>query len=110
MADVFRWRPTRQSRATAQAKINSAQFGDGYRQSAADGINAIRQTWDMEFVGKKSEISQIIAFLRAHVGISFIWKDPFEGNLLFQCETFSPSPQGADIYTLTATFEQTFQP
>lgn len=64
----------------------------------------------MQFIGKKSEISQIIAFLRSHVGMSFIWKDPFLGDCLFYCDSFDFNNNGADVYTVSATFQQTFQP
>jgi len=110
MADRFTWCATKQSTGTSTASVRRAQFGDGYAQSSADGINPVSRSWNVEFVGNKQRTQEIISFLDAHVGQSFIWDVPFFGDGYFYCDTYSPAPNGQRLWTVTATFEQTYQP
>ncbi len=110
MADRFTWCATKQSSGQVTSSIKRAQFGDGYSQSAADGINPIKRTWNVEFVGNKQRSQEIVNFLDSHVGKSFIWEVPFFGDAYFYCDTYNPSPNGNRLWTITATFEQTYQP
>lgn len=110
MADRFTWCPTKQSRGEVTGVVRRAQFGEGYSQSAADGINHISGSWSVEFVGTKERTQQILDFLRSHVGQSFIWDEPFAGDGYFYCDTFNPSPNGQRLWTVNATFEKTYQP
>jgi len=110
MADRFTWCATKQSSGEVNGVVRRARFGDGYAQSAADGINPILRRWSVEFVGKKDRIQEIVNFLDSHVGVSFIWDAPFFGDGYFYCDTYNPSPNGFRLYTLTATFEQIYQP
>lgn len=110
MADRFTWCPTKASTGQTDGLVRRTQFGDGYNQSAADGINPNSSTWNVEFVGTKLRTQEIIDFLRSHVGKSFIWDEPFVGDGYFYCDTFSPAPNGQRLWTVTATFEQTYQP
>lgn len=110
MADRFTWCPTKQSSGEVNGVVRRAQFGDGYAQSSASGINPILRRWTVEFVGTKVKIQEIVNFLDSHVGTSFVWDAPFFGDGYFYCDTYSPSPNGFRLYTLTATFEQTYQP
>ncbi len=110
MADTFTWCPTTSSSAVANTVVRRSQFGDGYAQSAADGINAIRRTWSVEFVVKESVALSILSFLDSNVGKSFIWNAPLIGNAFFYCDTYSSSPSGNSVWTISATFEQTYQP
>lgn len=110
MADKFTWCARNSSQAQSTASVRRAQFGDGYAQSSANGINSVRRTWTLEFVYKESDMALIIAFLNSHVGKSFEWDEPFFGTSLFYCDEYDYSDQGAGVYSLSATFEQTFQP
>lgn len=110
MADRFTWCATKQSTGKATGSVKRAQFGDGYSQSSANGINPISRVWNVEFVGDKDRAQQIINFLDSHVGKSFIWEVPFFGDAYFHCDEYNPSPNGNRLWTITATFEQTYQP
>lgn len=110
MADRFTWRPVRQSSPSYDGSVRRAQFGDGYAQSSADGINPISGQWDMQFIGQKKEMQALMEFLRVHIGRSFIWNDPLVGDCFFYCDSFKPVNNGAKVYTVTAIFQQTFQP
>lgn len=109
MTDTFVWKPTSSGGGTTKDAVRRAQFGDGYRQTTFEGINPRTRSYSLTFTGNKARIDQIIAFLDAHVGTSFYWQSP-QGLLLFECtEQSEPFPNGL-THTVTATFEQTFQP
>lgn len=110
MADRFTWCATKQSTGQVTSSIKRAQFGDGYAQSVADGINPLKRIWNVEFVGNKQRAQEIVNFLDSHVGKSFIWEVPFFGDAYFYCDTYNPAPNGNRLWTVTATFEQTYQP
>ena len=109
MTDTFIWKATSQSSGSASASVKRAKFGDGYAQSAADGINAVSRQYQLSFIATKVVIAEIIAFLDAHAGSSFMWNGPW-GTGLYFCDTYTDSHLGGLIYSVTATFEQTFQP
>lgn len=109
MTDTFIWKPTSTGGSTIKDVVHRVQFGDGYRQVAPDGINPRSRNYQLTFTGMLATIEQIIAFLDTHVGRSFLWQSP-RGLLLFECTAQGePFPSGL-TYSVTATFEQTFQP
>lgn len=110
MAETFTWRPDKSAPATITQRTRSAQFGSGYMQEAGDGLNTETQSWALTFTGDKTRIQQILSFLRAQGGYkAFVWSTPLDGNLYFKCRSYTPAPLGGTAWTLTATFEQTFQ-
>lgn len=110
MTDTFTWRATSQTSGTATGGVRRAQFGDGYSQSAADGINPLSRSYHVSFTGPKAQMQQIADFMDAHVGVSFYWTAPFGGRGYYQCDEYSDANEGADVFTITATFKQVFQP
>mgnify|MGYP001041813585 CR=1 FL=1 len=109
MTDTFLWKPTSSGAATVTSVVRKAQFGDGYAQRAAEGINPTTRSYQLTFTGSKARIDAIIDFLDAHVGRSFFWTGP-RGTALYACDTRTePLPNGL-THTVTATFDQTFQP
>ncbi|HYG07650.1 MAG TPA: phage tail protein [Stenotrophomonas sp.] len=110
MTDTFTWRATTQSSGTATGKVSRANFGDGYSQSSADGINSVSRSWQVSFTDRESVVQAIADFLHAHVGRSFLWKPPLAAQGYYWCDAHSVSDNGRGVYTLTATFQQTFQP
>lgn len=109
MTDTFVWKPTRSGSGTTKDATRRAVFGDGYRQVASEGINPRSRSYQLTFTGPQDLIDQIVDFLDDHVGRSFFWQSP-RGLLLFECTAQGePFPNGL-VHTVTATFEQTFQP
>jgi phage-related protein len=109
MAETFTWRPSIDPTGVETFRVRSAQFGSGYKQVAADGINNGSQSWPLTFKGLESRIEEIVAFLRAHKGyIPFSWTPPLSAPALFTCTSWNINPHGARYYTVTATFEQYF--
>lgn len=109
MADVevFAWSPrVNASGKVAQATL-SAQFGDGYRQVAEDGINTESQTWPLTFKGRESLIRPIVAFLRRHKGARpFQWTPPLGEPGLYIANGYEPTAIGGGLYSVSVTFEQ----
>ncbi|MEN4919714.1 phage tail protein [Achromobacter spanius] len=111
MADKFTWRATGQPNGAVTFRRLTAQFGDGYRQVAGDGINSKVQSWPLTFAGSKREMDALVAFLDRHAGIrSFLWTPPLGEEGLYEAPTFSLSHVGGDVYTVSATFQQVFKP
>lgn len=110
MADIFTWVPTVANLSgTATLLTRDAQFGDGYEQSVADGINNRSSSFNLAFVGDAAKISAILAFLDAHVGATpFLWTPPLRPQLLFKCKTYSEPVKDGNVYSMSATFDQTF--
>jgi len=106
MAEIFTWAPLVDPTGDISFRTRSAQFGDGYKQVAADGINNEQQSWPLTFGGEEEEISQIVAFLRAHKGsTAFLWTPPLGVQSLWICPSFSATPHTPGLYSISATFE-----
>ncbi|MGU7780534.1 phage tail protein [Burkholderia sp. PU8-34] len=112
MTDTFNWSPTVQGYGgDTTLRVRKAEFGDGYTQRAADGLNNRQSTYNLRFVGKADKIAAILAFLDAHAGaVSFYWTPLFRPKGRFVCEKYSEPTKDGAVYTITAQFEQTFAP
>lgn len=110
MTDTFNFPYTTEPTGTVTLRTRSAQFGDGYKQTVADGLNTKVQSWPVSFDGDSSFIDPIVAFLDGHVGQSFYWTPPRGVQGLFQCVTYTLVPHGSDMYTLTPTLQQVYAP
>lgn len=92
-------------------RVRKAQFGDGYAQRAADGINNKAQSWPLSFVGSANYITPIANFLDTQAGYqSFYWTPPLGAQGFYRCDTYSTRRLEGDNYELTCTFEQSFAP
>lgn len=109
MTDTFTWRPTSQSASTVTGAVKRARFGDGYTQRSADGLNHVSRSYQLTFVAPKEAMEPLIAFLETHLGQSFYWDAP-RGFGLYACDSWSEADLGGAVLSVTATFEQTFQP
>lgn len=90
--------------------VRSVQFGDGYKQTSGDGLNAQRESWPLSFMGSLSDIQPIMAFLREHQGWhSFKWRNPLLELGLYQAGKFNVQANGA-YFTLSVTFTRVYHP
>ncbi|WP_340618608.1 phage tail protein [Xenorhabdus entomophaga] len=90
--------------------VRSVQFGDGYKQTSGDGINARRESWPLSFVGTLPEIEPVITFLREHQGWrAFKWRNPLSELGLYQAGKFNIQANGSH-FTLSVTFTRTYHP
>lgn len=110
MADTFTWVPTVANfSGDTTLRTRTAQFGDGYAQKAADGINNRSTSYSLQFISDADTVAAILAFLDAHAGAtSFLWTPPLRAQELFTCEKYSEPTKDGNVYTLAATFDQSF--
>lgn len=111
MVEVFTWCVRTDTTGAGEFDVKQAQFGDGYRQTASEGLNNEAQQWPVSIVGRESKVGPALAFLRARKGaVSFLWTPPLGVQGLYLCRAYNITVHGNGVFTLSATFEQTFQP
>lgn len=109
--ETFTWSPRVNPRGQVKLRTLEAKFGDGYTQTAADGINNKVESWPLEFVGPEARIAEIVAFLDRHGGYrSFLWTPPLGIEGLFLAKEYAPVALGAGLFSISVTFQQTFSP
>jgi phage-related protein len=111
MTQTFTWQPDAKPTGTTTLRVLKAQFGDGYTQTAADGINNKSQSWPLTFTDDQSVVQSIAAFLDARGGWqSFYWTPPLSTQGYYKCASYQTKQVDGNIWQLSATFEQSFQP
>lgn len=93
---------------TEKPRILTAQFGDGYQQDSADGLNSRLQTWQLTFDDIYPSIAlKIRAFFVARGGVEpFYWTTPAPETLIFKCQEWQIKPAKKERLTVTCTFKQ----
>lgn len=110
---TFTYTPDFGSQAAYKPRVRVAQFGDGYQQRVADGINSNPAAWPVAFSNRDdTERDGILAFLEARNGTeSFDWTPPFGGSAIkVTCSEWSWTPVRYNVNTVTASFKQVFEP
>ena len=112
---IFDWAESRQSSVDESPRVQETRFGDGYVQSAPDGINTLEQRWDLLFEGVDDAVANdIVAFLRVRGGAEvFDWTPLWvTGNspIRVVCKTWRRVYLEPGISTVTAVFERRYQP
>lgn len=107
---TFTWTPQTASVERAP-RVRTAQFGDGYAQRVADGINAAPKKWALTFRALAADLSPAETFLAARGGVeAFDWTDPDGLAGKWVCKSWSATPHDAlRLLDLAATFEQVFE-
>lgn len=58
-------------------RLRKAQFGDGYEQRILDGLNALNQTWDLEWDSRpKADLLAMDSYLTSVKGAAFTFQHP----------------------------------
>jgi len=111
MTATFNWKHDAKPTGTTNFRVLKAQFGDGYAQTVADGINNASQSWPLSFTGRAAAVKPIADFLDARAGWqSFYWTPPLGVQGFYKCVSYEKRQLGSDVWQITATFEQSFQP
>lgn len=109
--ETFSWVPKIESTGAVKFRVLKAQFGDGYAQTAPDGINNRSTSWPLSFTGTAAKVGAIAAFLDRHAGSrSFYWTPPLGGQARFKAGEYQPTDHGGGIFTIAVTFEESFSP
>ncbi len=104
--------------ASVSFRVKVARFGDGMAQVVGAGLNTREQTYTVEVLsatGSKCLGSQDYKIAKAFLDrmggtTSFLWTPPDEPQARFLCTGYAPKEIGAGVYSLSAKFEQWFQP
>lgn len=100
------------SHLSKKPRVRAAQFGDGYQQRVGDGINTAPEEWAINFTGRTAaEANEILNFLEARAGVeAFWWVSPRGTVGLFICPEWTHAPSSYSSHSITAKFQQVFQP
>lgn len=95
---------------TYKPRVLINDFGDGYSQRVADGINTINRTITVSYTGTATQISVYNDFFTNLSGASsFDWAPPNEStSLKWICKEWSIRDLGPSVQQLDATFTQVF--
>lgn len=105
--DVFNYQPSYSVSDDHQFRLLTAQFGDGYVQDVADGINPDLGQWSLSFNSRtKTQSDAIIAFFKAHIGVPFLWTPAGENQIQVKCRGYKRLRDDGNNYTITATFTE----
>tara|TARA_B100000886_G_C20261706_1_gene423198 strand:- start:224 stop:607 length:384 start_codon:yes stop_codon:yes gene_type:complete len=94
-----------------------AEFGDGYQQRIANGINNLKQEFSVSFATReKAEIDDIVGFFESTNGVTafdFTFADTNasgnEETVKVYVTQFSQNWDYDDYYTLSATFRRVYE-
>lgn len=111
MVETFSYAPNYDANADRQPTIKEAAFGDGYEQRQADGINALKEVWNLEFTNRSlTEGNAIDDFLKARGGVeAFYWTPPDGTQGLYVCKQWNRSKRLGNVITISAQFKQVFE-
>lgn len=99
------------SNASVAFAVNENQFGDGYGQRSASGLNNVRETWNASWTNLYDvEADTLIAFFKARGGWeAFYWTAPGDpAPKLWTCRDARKTPVYGNGWTVTATLREEF--
>jgi phage-related protein len=112
MSTAFTYTPSYSSAVEQTPRVLKAQFGDGYAQRTADGINNAPEAWNLSFNDMaNATIDAIVAVLKTAGGVNQLaWTPPTGVAGLYICEKWNRTYSGGATSSLTAAFTQDFAP
>ena len=97
-----------------QPNVRTVQFGDGYSQRLTYGLNQNPKSWDLTWQNiTETDADTIETFLNARAAdnASFDWTPPDETTAYkWICPSWNKSIPYNNRATITATFQQVFEP
>ena len=111
-APIFTWCPSYEPELEYAPDLLLAQFGDGYSQAAPNGLNHVRRRWTLNWNSEDQATADAIRDFLIERGFyqPFYFADPAGTQIgLYTCRTGLRRRQnGPRLYTLSATFEESF--
>lgn len=93
--------------ATVTYNVRTVQFGDGYEQRQATSLRRKKHEWAVTKTGKNLLIDEIVAFLDEHMGLApFLWRRTGEYDLLVKVDSYTKTPKGGGVWTLSFTMKE----
>ena len=109
MVKTFTWQVERDIDPTIKYRAVETQFGDGYKQTSADGINIKDEQYAFKAHAYGVKAQEIMDFFDEHQGWkSFFWTPPLGKLGLYTCADPKPTPQGGGLYAISGTFVKVF--
>ena len=97
----------------ANPKARITEFGSGYSQRAVFGINQDPKVWSLTWQNRSAtDTNTIEDFLEARGGVeSFDWSPPDETTTYkWICRSWTKDMPYSNLFNISATFEQVFEP
>ena len=93
-----------------QYRSRTTNFGDGYEQRVADGIQNVRSVYKVQFDNiTATNANTIETFLDARAGHdSFYWTPPGGSEALWTCGGMTRTETGPSSSTISAVFKEVF--
>ena len=109
--------PDRSLARTSRPRVLKVQFGDGYEQRVAEGINNINESYAVTLNNRpKAEIDDVIAFLDSLNGVTafnFTIPDTNAGGsettIKVVCEDYGLTYNNDEGYSCAATFRRVYE-
>lgn len=110
--DEFTFVPDWNAQGTTTANVSKIQFGDGYVQRQAKGMNPLGVTWALTFNPRSdADADAIEAFLTARFGVTaFTWTPPGRSQSKWTCDSWARTKAANDVNGLSMTFELVYEP
>ncbi len=111
--------PDRGLSKNTKPRVLKVQFGDGYEQRIAEGINSLDETYAVSYSNRpKEEVDDIMAFLDNKKGVTaFTYTIPdsnntpgLETSIKVVCDAYSATYVSDATYSLSATFRRVYEP
>lgn len=110
--ETFTWVPDFGADKDVKPTVTQVKFGDGYEQRFAMGLNTKSQTRTLSFTNRnQSESDFIDNFLDARGALeAFLWTPPNESiALIWVCRSWKRTTAKANLYNISAVFEQVYE-
>lgn len=98
---------------TAEPKVRSVKFGDGYEQRQKYGINTTQEAWNLTFAQRdQADTEAIIGFFEdAGAVTAFDWTAPGESSAKkWICRSWNKTIERGNRFTITAQFDRVYDP
>ena len=105
--------PTYGAQKNSRPNVRTVQFGDGYQARLTYGLNQNPKSWSLTWEVSETDADTIETFLnnRAADNASFDWTPLDEGtSYKWICPEWNKSVPYKNRATITATFQQVFEP
>jgi phage-related protein len=105
--------PTYGAQKSSRPNVRTVQFGDGYQQRLTYGLNQNPKSWSLTWEVSETDADTIETFLnnRAADNASFDWTPLDEAtSYKWICPEWNKSVPYKNRATITATFQQVFEP
>lgn len=94
-------------------RVQETQFGDGYKQTAKDGINTKIRKWSVSFTPlTEAEAAALMAILDAAAGWDLIvWQAPDQAIAEnWRCKRYQTIRNAGKVTRIRATLEHVYEP